>query len=175
MSSKPKKSRAGKEEPKAARVPPPRPAGKTPVALVTARHVTGVVPREGRGFSAGELEGAGIPSRLASRWGVRLDIRRRSVIQGNVDSLKNWGSHLSAVRRPEGRAKVVEEEAEKAGKKVKQGAAKAGREIKRGAEEMEKEAAEAEEDVKEEAVKVEKAVRRKASRAKPKRKSKPEG
>ncbi len=175
MSSKPKKSKAGNQEPRAERVPQSRPAGKVPPALVTARHGIGTVTREGRGFSAGELQGAGIPSRLASRWGVRLDVRRRSVIQGNVDALKSWGSHPGAGRRAEGRAKLLEEEVERAERKVKEGVVKAEREIRKGAEKAEKEAAKAEEEVKKEAVKAEKAVRRKAQKAKPKRKSESEG
>jgi len=159
LSSRQKKATTEKK-PESAPVPkarPARPVGKAPEAMVTSRHGTGVVRRLGRGFSMGELAGAGLSPNLASDWGVSLDLRRRSVIESNVSSLKNWGGHPSAARRIESKAKEVEEEIEKV-----------GREVKKEAVRVEKEAEKVEREVKKEAVKAEKAVRRKA---KPKKKA----
>jgi len=99
----------------------------------------------------GELAGAGLAPNLASNWGVRLDPRRRSVIDSNVAALKSWSLHPGAAKRIEGRAKEVEEEVEKVGREVKKEAAK-----------VKKEAAKAEHEVKGEVAKVEKAAKRKA-------------
>ncbi len=161
MSSKQKKGKGQKkQEPvKAKKEKPVRPAGKAPEAMVTSRHGTGMVTRAGKGFSAGELEGAGLSPNFASRWGVQLDLRRRSVIDGNVSSLKGWYPHPGAAKRAEGRIKEVEEEVEKV-----------GRELKKEAVRVEKAAEKVEHEVKAEAVKAEKAVRRK-----PKPKKKAEG
>ena len=152
MSSRQKKVKGAKKE-RPARTPkaePVRPTGKAPEAMVTSRHGTGVVSRKGKGFSAGELAGADLSPNLAVDWGVRLDLRRRSVIDGNVASLKSWGARPSAARRVESRAKEVEEEVEKV-----------GRELKKEAVKVEKEAEKVERKVKKETVKAEKAVRRK--------------
>jgi len=147
-----------KQEP--AKTPKPlKPTGKAPEAMVTSRHGTGVVTRLGRGFSMGELAGAELTGNLASNWGVKLDLRRRSVIDSNVQSLKSWSSHPSAARKIESRVKEVEEEIEKVGREVKKEAVK-----------VEKEAEKVERQVKKEVVKAEKAARRKA---KPKKKTKP--
>jgi len=161
LSSKQRKGEASKksEPANAPRVAPVRPAGRAPEAIVASRHGTGVVTRLGRGFSMGELSGAGLSPRLASNWGARLDIRRRSVIQGNVDALRSWGAHETRTLKVDGRVKGLEEELEKVGREVKKEAVKA-----------EKEVAKVEKEVKEEAEKAKKAVKRKA--AKPKTKAK---
>ena len=104
----------------------------------------------------GELSGAGLSRNLASNWGLRLDLRRRSVVDNNVLSLKSWSSHPGTVKRAEGVAKEMEEEIEKVGREVKKEAIKAG-----------KQAEKVEHEVKGEVVKAEKAVRRKS---KPKKK-----
>ena len=167
MSSRQKRGKAEKKAepaktPKAKPSRPVKPTGKAPEAVVTGRHGIGFVTRLGRGFSMGELAGAGLSPKLASDWGVRTDVRRRSVIDGNVASLKGWYTHPGAAKRIESRAKEVEEEIEKVGREVKKEAVKVEKEV-------EKEAEKVEEEVKEEAVKAEKAVRRKA-KAKPKKK-----
>ena len=161
MSSKPRKGKAEKKEsPKAAHPKPTRPAGKVPEAAVIARHGQGEVTRRGRGFSMGELSGAAMSPHLASGWGVRLDVRRRSVLQGNVDALKAWGAHAGVEKRVEGEVKKLEEDV-----------VKAAREVKKQAVKVEKEAAKVEKEVEAEAVKAEKAVRRKAKpKARPKKK-----
>ena len=46
--------------------------------------------RAARGFSFGELASAGVPLNAAKREGLSLDIRRRSVVEGNVEMLKGW-------------------------------------------------------------------------------------
>jgi len=161
LSSRQKKAKVEKKQ-ESARFPnggPAKPAGKAPEAMVTSRHGTGVVRRRGKGFSMGELAGAGLPPNLASDWGVSLDLRRRSVIESNVSSLKNWGTHPGAARRIESRAKEVEEEIEKVGREVKKEAVK-----------VEKKAEKVQREVKKEAAKAEKTVRR---RAKPKKKAEP--
>ncbi len=140
----------------------PRPTGKPPEATVVARHGTGVVTRLGRGFSMGELAEVGLAPRLASRWGVRLDVRRRSVLERNVNSLKQWGTHAAAGKRAEGRIKRAEQELAKVGEEVE-------KELKKGAAEVEKEAAKVEKEAKKEAVRAEKAVK---TRARPKAKAK---
>jgi hypothetical protein len=94
-----------------------------------ARHGTGMVTRSGKGFSMGELAEANIIPRMASKWGARLDGRRRSVIQANVTSLKNWGSHAMKAERPAVEVKKVEEEVVKVVKKARKGAAEVKKEI----------------------------------------------
>jgi ribosomal protein L13E len=166
LSSRPKKGRSEKkpEVPKAKREKPSRPAGKTPQAIVTARHGTGSVTRAGRGFSMGELSSAGIDPHLASSWGLRLDARRRSLIPGNLDTLKKWGTHPGLAKKAEGRLKEAEEEVERVAREVKAEAVKA-----------EKKAAKIEKEVKGEAVGAGKAVERGAKKAEKavKRKARP--
>jgi ribosomal protein L13E len=106
-----------------------RPTGRVPVATVVARHGMGTVTRSGKGFSLGELAEANIVPRMASKWGARLDGRRRSVVQTNVTSLKDWGSHAVKPERPALEVKKVEEEVVKVEKKVKKGAAEVKKEI----------------------------------------------
>ena len=105
----------------------------------------------------GELAGAGLSQQLSAKWGLKIDQRRRSVIDANVSALKVWRGHPSAARRVETRMKEVEEEIEKAGREVKKEAVKA-----------EKGAVKVEHAVKEDVKKVEKAAKRKA---KPKKKA----
>jgi ribosomal protein L13E len=160
LSSRPRKAKEGKKagQTKAKEEKPAKPSGKAPEAMVTSRHGTGLVSRLGRGFSMGELTGAGLSRSLATNWGLRLDLRRRSVVESNVASLRSWGSRPGATRRIEGTAVEVEEEIKKVGRAAKKEAIK-----------LEKEAEKVEREVKEEAVKAEKAVRRKS---KPKKKAK---
>jgi ribosomal protein L13E len=67
-----------------------RPTGRVPAAMVSARHEGGMVNRGAKGFSLGEMSRAGLPPRLAAKWGVPSDIRRRSVLDENVRSLGKW-------------------------------------------------------------------------------------
>jgi ribosomal protein L13E len=159
LSSRPKKAKGGKKAgtTKAAEARPVKPSGKAPEAIISSRHGTGFVTRMGRGFSMGELAGAGLSRNLASNWGVRVDLRRRSVVESNVTTLRSWSSHPAAATRTKGLAKEAEEEIEKVRREVKKEAVK-----------VEKEAEKVEREVKKEAVKAEKAVRRKP---KPKKKA----
>jgi ribosomal protein L13E len=111
----------------------PRPAGRVPEAMVMSRHGTGMISRHGRGFSLGELAGAGLSPGLAARWGVMVDSRRRSVLEGNVSSLRGWSTRAAsgALRKEAGAAEAkveeVAEEIEKGAEAVVRGAEKAVR------------------------------------------------
>jgi len=64
--------------------------GPPPEATVTSRHIDSMHERPARGFSFGELASAGVPLNAARREGLSLDVRRRSVVEGNVEALKGW-------------------------------------------------------------------------------------
>ena len=64
--------------------------GPPPEATVASRHIDSMHERPGRGFSFGELASAGVPLNAARRQGLQLDIRRRSVVEGNVEVLRVW-------------------------------------------------------------------------------------
>lgn len=174
MSSKQtKKKRGAKAEVKEKQEASRRPEGKAPVAIISSRHGTGMVIRQGRGFSLGELSGAGLAPRLASTWGARIDYRRRSVLESNVASLRNWGGELTSAKKHEGRVKKVEEELVKAGKEVEEEVEKGVVEVEKEAAKVEKEAAKVGKEVKKEAAKAEKAVKAKVPKPKAKAKPKP--
>ncbi|MDE1852969.1 MAG: ribosomal protein L13e [Thaumarchaeota archaeon] len=126
-----------------------RPPGKAPEAVVVARHEAGMVTRAGRGFSFGELSGVGLAPRTAMMWGVRVDHRRRSVLEGNVSSLKTWHSHHGTVAKVETEAKKLGEVLEKAGKEVEKEAAAVEKEAVKVGKKVKREAKKAEEAVKE--------------------------
>ena len=144
-----------------AKVQRPRPSGRIPLAMVTSRHGTGTVTRLGRGFSLGELSGGGLDRRLAAKWGVMVDQRRRSVLEGNVSALKSWHS-TGAMATVEREAKVAEEELKEMGEEAERELAAAAKEVVK-----------AEKAVKKEAKKAEKAVKGKVEKpkARPKKKS----
>lgn len=52
--------------------------------------------REGRGFSLGELEEAGLDPKKAMKLGLYVDRRRRSVHEWNVKALKEFIEKLRA-------------------------------------------------------------------------------
>jgi ribosomal protein L13E len=64
--------------------------GPAPGAIVASRHIDSLQERAARGFSFGELSSAGVPLNVAKREGLSLDVRRRSVVAGNVEALKGW-------------------------------------------------------------------------------------
>jgi|GEM_PF-4364728 len=64
--------------------------GPLPEATVASRHIDSMHERPARGFSVGELASAGVPLNAARREGLSLDVRRRSVVDGNVEVLKGW-------------------------------------------------------------------------------------
>jgi large subunit ribosomal protein L13e len=141
---------------------PAKPTGKVPRALVVGRHGTGVVQRPGKGFSLGELSGVGLQSSLAAEWGLRVDGRRRSVHEGNVNLLKTWKPQAPPAKKAQKRVEPVEKlvkierMVEEEAKEVKQKVSKAGKGAKKGA------------------AKTEKVVKKKAAKpkAKPKKKAK---
>jgi ribosomal protein L13E len=72
-------------------VPPTVPP---PMARVLSRHLGAMHERDAKGYSFGELETAGLNVGLAKRMNVPIDLRRRSVLEGNVAALKS-------LRKPE--------------------------------------------------------------------------
>jgi ribosomal protein L13E len=88
---KPKKEVEREEAPaKASFKPEPLALGPLPEATIASRHIDSMHERPARGFSFGELASAGVPLNAARRQGLSLDIRRRSVVDGNVEALKGW-------------------------------------------------------------------------------------
>ncbi len=77
---------AAQSQPKTERVE----LGPAPAAAVAARHMDSMHERKGRGFSFGELASAGVSMAIALRQNLSLDVRRRSVVEGNVEALKAW-------------------------------------------------------------------------------------
>jgi len=99
--SAPAKKVAEKKEPpaKVAITAAPLELGPAPEATVASRHIDSMHERPGRGFSFGELSSAGVPVNVAKREGLSLDVRRRSVLAGNVEALKGWFKSEGPVRR----------------------------------------------------------------------------
>ncbi len=125
MSSKQKKPKpsAGRRKQEKAETRPSkkpvkleRPSGSPPAATVSSRHGTSFVQRAARGFSLRELSEGGLALIQAQRWGVPLDLRRRSVVEANVSSVKKWASRARPVEAPE-EPKPKHEQPEKPQKK----------------------------------------------------------
>ncbi len=137
-----------------------RPTGPIPMPLVVSRHEGVMIERGSKGFSYGEVQGSGIPMLTAERWRVPLDIRRRSVLEGNVQALKGWYSKSKRVGGA-GEVRKIEEELGKIEKGVE-------KEVKRGATKVKKEVVRAEKGAKrleEKAVaKVEEPVRKRRAK-----------
>jgi hypothetical protein len=106
-----------------------------------SRHGTGLTSRDGRGFSVGELNGAGITTLSARRLGLRVDVRRRSVLDDNVASLRGWSVPTAVKPAKEGEVKKLEEEVVKIEKEVEKEVKKEGAKVKKGARKVEKEVA----------------------------------
>ena len=68
----------------------PQKLGPPPAPVVSSRHMDSMHERAGRGFSFAELDSAGVPESRAKREGVSVDVRRRSVLEDNVEALKAW-------------------------------------------------------------------------------------
>jgi ribosomal protein L13E len=66
--------------------------GPPPMAVVATRHVDSdsLHERQARGFSFGELSSAGVPLNAAKNHDLSVDVRRRSVVDKNVETLKGW-------------------------------------------------------------------------------------
>ena len=92
-----------------------RPTGRTPQAMVVSRHGPDLVSRGGRGFSYGEMSGAALPVRLADLWRVPMDVKRRSVLEPNIRSLRAW---YSPPARDVSSIKVVKDQEKSARKRA---------------------------------------------------------
>lgn len=151
-----------------------KPSGPVPTAHVEARHGMSTMSRGSRGFSFRELEGSGIAMLTARRWGLPMDLRRRSVLDSNVEALKNWYSKAKRVQQPTA-GRRIEEELEKIGgeveREVKKGATKAKKEATKVAKGAKKAEKEVEEEV-EKVVKPRRGTKEKKPKAKPKDRSK---
>jgi len=88
-----------------------KPKGEAPRAMVSSRHEGEMIEREARGFSMGELGGAGFTLGAAGRLGLSTDIRRRTVLEKNVESLKSWFSPPKKAPTPKPIVEPVVEEA----------------------------------------------------------------
>jgi len=117
-----------------------RPSGPVPSATIQSRHGPGSVTRAGRGFSTEELAAAGIPRNTADRWGLQVDVRRRSSLEANVGALQRWGTGPAQKAAKVGEVKRVEEEIVKVEKEVVHEAEKEVAKAKKGAKKAEEEA-----------------------------------
>lgn len=80
--------------------------------VVFSRHDGNMVKREGRGFSILELKEAKLDIQKARKLGLRVDIRRRSIIGENVNSLKEISKPRSHAKRKTKKAQSSERERE---------------------------------------------------------------
>ena len=93
-----KKTPKSKAKPPAKKEPVPKTVtkkapvklGPPPSATIISRYADSTQERRGRGFSFGELESAGVPLIDARNNKLSVDVRRRSVLNSNVESLKAW-------------------------------------------------------------------------------------
>ncbi len=67
---------------------PPEPIVKRPILRKHGGLDQGT--RVGRGFSKGELEAVGLDFKTAMKLGLRIDKRRRSVHEWNIQALKEY-------------------------------------------------------------------------------------
>jgi len=127
--TKHKKEEKPKHVPKAKTL---RPTGAAPFAVVNARHGGDLVLRQAKGYSPGELEQAGLGIGLVRRWGLSVDGRRRSALDGNVTALKKWGSQArksNVEARVEGEIRTIEKAVEKEIHKAETEVEKVGKEV----------------------------------------------
>jgi len=154
LSLRGKKSSKGteKKHPAATRTVLVRPPGPIPAAYVESRRGNSMITRGSRGFSFREVEGSGIAMLNARRWGLPMDLRRRSSLESNVDALKKWYAKAKHVHQPT-EGKRIEMELEKVGadveKEIKKGATKAKKEAVKVAKEAKKVEKKVEEEVEE--------------------------
>ena len=66
-----------------------------PIAHVSRLKNSKQVKARGKGFSITELNKAGVSIEIARKYGLRIDSRRKSVHQENIEKLKTWNSKLS--------------------------------------------------------------------------------
>jgi len=118
-----------------------RPLGLVPLATVLSRHGSTMVTRAGKGFSMDELAAAGIPRNLAGRWGLQVDVRRRSSLEANEGALRTWSAGPAQKAAKVGEVKKLEAEVAKVEKEVVHEVEKEAAKAKKGAKKVEKEVA----------------------------------
>jgi ribosomal protein L13E len=151
-----KKRLSGKKEAEPKRIVKEKasmPTGAPPAAVVEVRHDGRMMRRQASGYSRGEVAQAGLNFSLARRWGLLVDDGRRSVLDGNVASLKKWypQTKKTTEERVEGEfrkiEKAVAKEVRKAEKEVKKEVGKAEKQIEKAGKGVESEAKKAEKEV----------------------------
>ena len=130
--------KAAHGSPKKPKAKAPGPSVKVPTASVLSRRGTEMIAREGRGFSIGELSGAGLTPAGAVEWGARVDYRRRSVIESNVSALKGWAARAAASAKAETEPEKAGRALEGVGEEVVAEAEKAEKVVKKAAKKVEK-------------------------------------
>jgi len=118
-----------------------RPPGLVPLATIQSRHDSTLVTRTGRGFSMRELAASGIPRNMAGRWGLQVDVRRRSSLEANVGALRTWAAASAQKAAKVGEVKKMEAEVAKVEKEVVHKVEKEAAKAKKGAKKVEKEVA----------------------------------
>ncbi len=83
-----------------------------PIPVVYSRHDGDMLKREGRGFSIPELKEAKLDIQTARKLGIRVDTRRRSLIEENVKSLKAILKPRTHAKRKTKKAQSSERERE---------------------------------------------------------------
>jgi hypothetical protein len=68
---------------------------KLPLALVFKLKGSKQAKVKGKGFSKIELKKTGVTIEVAQKYGLRLDSRRRTAHQKNIDQLKKWFNKFS--------------------------------------------------------------------------------
>lgn len=137
MSTRSKKKTPGRrqkkeEKPKRSVVKVLRPSGIAPFAFVNVRHAGSMMQRRAKGYSPSEIEQAGIGTGLARRWGLSIDDRRRSALEGNVSSLKKWTSQVKRTTveaRAEGEMRAIEKAVEREVHKAEREVVEVGKEV----------------------------------------------
>jgi len=110
-----------------------KPTGTPPSAVVEVRHGGRTMQRQARGYSLEEVAQAGLNFGLARRWGLLVDDRRRSVLKGNVASLKKWSPQTKKTteEKVEGEIRKIERAVEKEVRKVEEKVEKAEKKVER--------------------------------------------
>ena len=65
-----------------------------PKARIKKRRGTKQVVVEGKGFSRGEINKAGVSLDKIRKFRIKIDLRRKTTHQHNIDELENWSKRL---------------------------------------------------------------------------------
>lgn len=108
-----------------------KPTGAPSSAIVEVRHGGRLMQRQASGYSRGEVTQAGLNFGPARKWGLLVDDRRRSVLEGNVASLKKWAPQTKKTteERVEGEAKKIERAVKKEVRKAEKEIEKVEKEV----------------------------------------------